>query len=206
MLLEVLRARLSNTTGMPLLGGPVAVFLDGNFVGTSAFSHLASAGEAFEVYLGPDQRLQVKRSLVRGDVEAIGIFSKQVRITNQWAIELANYSGRARQIVVHDQYPVSADPSIETELVGTSRSADRKDGNGLLAWRIDVPPGRRERFDFTYSLSVPRPMWERFEQQQTLDEAQRAAGQAVAQDASPAAAMPARARRMYNLESMIQKR
>ena len=203
-----LRARLQNATGMPLLGGPVAVFLDGNFVGTSAFSHRAAAGEDFDIYLGPDQRLQVKRTLLKGEVEGSGFFSKKVKITNQWQLEIANYSGKPRQVVVHDQYPVSADPSIEAELVGSSRATDRKDANGLLSWRCDVPPGRKERFDFSYSLTVPRAMWERFEAQQTAEENQVAnAAAPMALDAqAPAASMPSKARRMYNLEAMIQKR
>jgi uncharacterized protein (TIGR02231 family) len=204
-----LRARLQNGSGMPLLGGHVAVFLDGNFVGTSAFSHLAAAGEDFDIYLGPDQRLQVKRTLLKGEVEGSGIFSKKVTVTNQWQLELANYSGKSRQVVVQDQYPVSADPSIETRLVGSSRSPDRKDANGMLTWKCDVPQGKRERFDFTYSLTVTQALWDRFEQQQLAEERNREQASAPSADyAAPQAApaMPAKARRMYNLEMMIQKR
>ena len=213
-----LRAQLNNGTGMPLLGGNVSVFLDGNFVGIAAFSHLAAAGEDFHIYLGPDQRLQAKRTLLRGDVEGSGIFTKKVTVTNRWQIEIANYSGRTRQVVIQDQYPVSADPSIETKLVGLSRHPDRRDANGMLTWKIDVPQGKREQFDFTYSLTVTQAMWDRFEQQQLAEERrnaeQRQARYNFSDDqninaASPAAAppaMPAKARRMYNLEMMIQKK
>ncbi|MBI5480643.1 MAG: mucoidy inhibitor MuiA family protein [Deltaproteobacteria bacterium] len=210
-----LRAQLNNGTGIPLLGGNVSVFLDGNFVGIAAFSHLAAAGEDFHIYLGPDQRLQVKRTLLRGDVEGSGIFTKKVTVTNRWQIEIANYSGRTRQVVVQDQFPVSADPSIETRLVGTSRHPDRRDQNGMLTWKCDVPQGKREHLDFTYSLTVTQAMWDRFEQQQLAEERRQAnagyhfdsAAEAPAAAApSPAPAMPAKARRMYNLEMMIQKR
>ena len=211
-----LRARLHNGSGMPLMWGNVSVFLDGNFVGTSSFGHLAAAGEEFDIYLGPDQRLQVKRTLLSGDVEGSGIFTKKVTVTNKWQIEIANYSGRGRQVVVLDQFPISADPSIETKFVGASRHADRRDPNGMLTWKCDVPQGRRERFDFTYSLTVPQAVWDRFEQQQLAEERNRAEVQQRAQGHSsfdadlappaPAAAMPAKARRMYNLEMMIQKR
>jgi hypothetical protein len=214
-----LRAQLNNGSGMPLLGGNVSVFLDGNFVGVAAFSHLAAAGEDFHIYLGPDQRLQAKRTLLRGDVEGSGIFTKKVTVTNRWQIEIANYSGRARQVVIQDQYPVSADPSIETKLVGLSRHPERRDANGMLSWRIDVPQGKREHIDFTYSLTVTQAMWDRFEQMQLAEERRNSEQrQATRYDfaddqniphASPAAAppaMPAKARRMYNLEMMIQKK
>ena len=215
-----LRARLNNGTGMPLLLGKVSVFLDGNFVGTSAFSHLAAAGEDFDIYLGPDQRLQVKRTLLKGDVEGSGVFAKKVTITNQWQIEIANYSGKSRQLLIYDQFPVSADPSIETKFIGASRALD-KDANGLLTLRFDVAQGRREHFDFAYALTLPRTMWDRFEQQQAENERQRDRpqynfdGDSNAADLSksspppapiPAAAMPAKARQMYNLEHMIQRR
>ncbi|HEY3352096.1 MAG TPA: mucoidy inhibitor MuiA family protein [Polyangia bacterium] len=211
-----LRARLNNSSGMPLLGGGIAVFLDGNFVGTSAFGHLAAAGEDFDIYLGPDQRLQVKRTLLRGDVEGSGFFSKKVTVKNQWQIEIANYSGKSRQVIVLDQYPVSADPSIESGFAGSSRSLDRRDANGLLTWKLDVPQGKRETFDFSYALTVPREMWDRLEQQamqqQLAEERQKAQGQAAHgadynfAPASPAPAMPAKAKRMYNLEMMMNRR
>lgn len=216
-----LRARLNNGTGMPLLLGKVSVFLDGNFVGTSAFSHLAAAGEDFDIYLGPDQRLQVKRTLLKGDVEGSGVFTKKVTITNQWQIEIANYSGKSRQLLILDQFPVSADPSIETKFLGASRALDRKDANGQLAWKFEVAQGRREHFDFTYALTLPRTMWDRFDQQQAENERQRERSQSnfdgdlTGADLSksppppapsPAAAAPPKARQMYNLEQMIQRR
>jgi uncharacterized protein (TIGR02231 family) len=216
-----LRARLNNGTGIPLLLGKVSVFLDGNFVGTSAFSHLAAAGEDFDIYLGPDQRLQVKRTLLKGDVEGSGVFAKKVTITNQWQIEIANYSGKSRQLLIQDQFPVSADPSIETKFMGASRMVDYKDANGLLTWRFDVAPSKREHFDFAYALTLPRAMWDRFEQQQVENERQRErersqynfdADPSAADlsksppSPSPAAAAPPKARQMYNLEQMIQRR
>lgn len=213
-----LRARLNNGTGMPLFLGKVSVFLDGNFVGTSAFSHLAAAGEDFDIYLGPDQRLQVKRTLLKGDVEGSGVFAKKVTITNQWQIEIANYSGKSRQLLIYDQFPVSADPSIETKFMGASRTLDRKDANGLLTWRFDVTQGKREHFDFAYALTLPRAMWDRFEQQQVENERPRDRSQynfdadvvtgdlAKPSPAPSPAAPPAKARQMYNLEQMIQRR
>jgi hypothetical protein len=144
-------------------------------------------------------------------VEGSGFFSKKVTVKNQWQIEIANYSGRGRQVLVLDQYPVSGDPSIESGFSGSSRQLDRKDPNGLLRWKIDVPQGKREKLDFSYTLTVPRPMWDRLEQQAQAEERSRARTKSInfgADYASPAspAPMPSKARRVYNLEQMIQKR
>lgn len=212
-----LRARLNNGSGMPLLGGKVSVFLDSHFVGTSAFSHLAAAGADFDIYLGPDQRLQVKRTLLKGEVEGSGVFSKKVTISNQWQIEIANYSGKSRQLMIYDQFPVSADPSVEAKFLSASRALEHRDANGLLTWKFEVAQGKREHFDFAYSLTVPRAMWDRFEQQQVESERQRERAQTSYEadennvnlprsQAAPAAPMPAKARQMYNLEQMIQRR
>jgi uncharacterized protein (TIGR02231 family) len=204
-----LRARLQNSTGIPLLHGTVNLFLDGNFVGTSTFNNLAAAGEEFDIYLGPDQRLQVKRTLIRGDVEGSGLFSKKVTVKNQWQIELANFSGRPRQVVVLDQFPISGDPSIEAAFAGATRAPDRRDANGLLRWTVDVQHGRRERFDFSYTLTVPRPLWDRLEAQAAAQERAAAPGYGgQAAPPAPAAAPPspsrARPRRVYNLEQIFQ--
>lgn len=191
-----LKARLRNTSTMPLVWGTMNIFLDGSFAGSTVPAR-AAVGEEFDVHLGPDQRMTVQRTLLKGDVADAGILSNKVRIENQWQIEVTNHSKRARRVTVFDRYPVARDPAISTTLLGSSRRDLKADAGGILAVPVDVLAGGSAKFDFSYSLEIPQETWRRFEE--------AAAPEGPADDGSRAAPnAPAKARRMYDLERMLQ--
>jgi uncharacterized protein (TIGR02231 family) len=192
-----LRARLANTSGMPIFVGSVNIFLDGNYAGQSALPAQVAPGEQFELYLGADQRLRLKRSLLRGDVEGAGVFSKTVKVVNTWQVELSNYSRKKKQIALFDQYPVPADPVISTEFSGSSLPV-QQDANGILRWNIEVEPGQTKKFDFSYALSMPVEVWRRFvEGPQTGEDA-------MPMDDGPGQNQPRLQKKQYNLERMLK--
>lgn len=194
-----LKARIRNTGGSPILWGNMNIFLDGNFVGNQALRNRVAGGEEFDVYFGPDQRMQIKRTLVKGDVEGSGLFSKKVNIINKWQIELANYSKKNKQITIYDQYPVPADPNLAISFEGSSRKDVSADSNGILTWKLDLKPSEQMKFDFSYTLSIPRETWDSLLKQQEARYPQESQDYMQQKNApSPA--------RQYNLEKMFQKR
>lgn len=60
-----LGSRVTNAPGLQLLAGRVNVFLSGDFVGTSGIDN-AGPGEEFDLYLGVDENVKVKREQVEG--------------------------------------------------------------------------------------------------------------------------------------------
>lgn len=184
-----LKAKLRNSTGMPLVWGSMNIFLDGSFAGTTVPSR-AAAGEEFEVFMGADQRMSVKRTLLKGDITQAGLISSRVRIENKWQISITNHGRKPRRVVIQDQYPVSRDPAITTKLLESSRPLET-DAGGILTGTVDAQPGQSASLDFTYSLEIPQELWKSFEETRP--------------EPSPAEApAPARQRRMYDLEQMLQ--
>lgn len=196
-----LKARLKNTSAAPVMGN-LNAFLDGSYVGNVFLKNPAAVGEEFDVFLGPDQRMQLKRTLKRGDVERSGLFGGRVEVVNQWEIEVSNFTKKARQVTVYDQFPVAADPNITTKYVGASRAETQKDANGILNWKLDIKPGEKIKYDFTYSLTFPKETWENFTR--TYDKNVVNEEQYYDQMSNKPAAAPAP--RQYNLEKMLQKR
>ncbi|MBI3395779.1 MAG: mucoidy inhibitor MuiA family protein, partial [Spirochaetia bacterium] len=194
-----LKARLRNTTGMPLLWGTVNTFVDGSFTGSAALARRAAVGEEFEVFLGPDQRLVVKRTLMRGDVAGTGILSKKVEIQNQWEIEVANFTKKPRRVLVLDQFPITGDPLISTKFGGSSRTDVKTDANGMLTWNLEVRPGESQKFDFSYSMEIPTEIWDRLERRLKEADAKRGMNQQNDEE------LPSKSKRMYNLEKMFMK-
>jgi uncharacterized protein (TIGR02231 family) len=195
-----LKARLKNTSAAPVQGN-LNAFLDGSYVGNVTLKNAAAVGEEFDVFLGPDQRMQLKRTLKRGDVEKSGIFGGKVEVVNQWEIEVSNFTKKTRQVTVYDQFPVAGDPNISTKYIGASRAETQKDANGILNWKLDLKPGEKVKFDFSYSLTFPKETWEKFTR--AYDTGNATQEQNFYDQMSPAAAP---APRQYNLEKMLQKR
>ncbi|MBV6492043.1 MAG: hypothetical protein LDLANPLL_00032 [Turneriella sp.] len=196
-----LKAHLKNTSVAPLVG-TINTFLDGSYVGNITLSTPAAVGEEFDVFLGPDQRMRLKRTLKRGDVEKSGIFGGKVQVVNQWEIEVANFTKKSKQVFVYDQYPIAADPNISTEYVGASRNVDTKDANGILSWKIDLKASEQTKFNFTYSLTFPKEVWENFSHGYRDQKKRRYNDVQYYQNASPKAAP---VQQQYNIEKMLKR-
>ena len=203
-----LRARLRNSSSMPLLWGTVNVFLDGNFIGVSNFSHHAAVGEEFDIYLGTDQRFQAKRTIIKSEPKkSWGLGAEKVEIENQWQIEIANYSGKVRQLTVQDQIPVTADPNnIVVKFLKSSRENVVPDPNGILTWKIELKPGEKQKIDFSYAITIPQEVLNRFEQDaQSKGRARGIMNEDFLQkDESPNQIQ--KQNKMYNIEQMMRKK
>ncbi len=194
-----LKARLRNTSGMPLLWGNFNIFLDKKFVGTTKLRQRIAAGSEFDLFLGADQRMQLKRVLLLGEVEGSGVFTKSVEVVNKWQIEVANFTKKSKEIIIYDRYPVPADPAISTKFLGSNRSEVKKDENGILSWKLNVNSGQKIKVDFKYSISFPRDMWNKFVQAQEKASNELEADQFY----EPQKKSRPKQRRQYNLEQMF---
>ncbi len=203
-----LRARLRNSSAMPLLWGTVNVFLNGNFVGVSNFSQHAAVGEEFDIYLGSDQRFQAKRTIIKSEPKKTwGLGPEKVEIENQWQIEIANYSGKIRQIIVQDQIPVTADPNnIVVKFLKSSRENVLPDPNGILTWKIELKPGEKQKIDFSYAITIPQEVLNRFEQDaQNKGRARGIMNEDLMQQ-NEAPNQMQKQNKMYNIEQMLRKK
>ncbi|TGM58912.1 mucoidy inhibitor MuiA family protein [Leptospira adleri] len=193
-----LKAKFKNTTKMPLLWNDVKVFMDGSFIGSYTPGNRTAIGQEFEMYLGPDQRMKLKRTLVKGDVAGGGFLGKTVQIENQWQIEVSNFTKRPRQVTVYDQYPVAADPNISTKFLGSSHEGYKKDANGTLSWNLLIKPGEKEKFDFSYSIEIPQSMWTSLESVRNDRKTSNEIDDLREQNA------PASPKKIYNLERIFK--
>lgn len=189
-----LKAKMKNTTGRSLPAGKLSIYLDGNFTGESTMPGLIASKEEFELYLGVDQRMQVKRNLKRGNIESTGVFTKKVNVVNEWEFEVNNFTSKVKHLTVMDQFPVTMDPNIVTRFLGSSRKDVAQDQNGILTWTIDLNPGQNLKFDFAYELIVDKEIWDRIIASSPVR---------YQKNAAPNAAQEAM---QYNLDDMLQRK
>jgi len=159
-----LSAYANNTTDYPLLAGPMNTFLDDTFVAASSLKTVMP-GEKFELALGVDDGITVKRRLINRFTEDTGITNKTRRITYEFLITITNNKATAERVVFKEPTPVSRDEKIVVKLltpqekeVGTLANPKEvtREEDGKLVWRVNLKPG--EKREFPLKLSVEHPI------------------------------------------------
>jgi uncharacterized protein (TIGR02231 family) len=151
-----LRAKVKNTSEFALLPGTAAIFHDADFVGKTWLETVAP-NEEFDVQLGVDDRLKVKRELVRRAVDKTLIGNTR-RIQFAYKITLTSLLTAPTRVTVFDQLPVGRHESIKVKLQDTQpRPAEQSDLN-ILKWELTLDPQRKLDLAFAYTVEHPREM------------------------------------------------
>ena len=158
-----LSAYANNTTDSPLIAGPMNTFLDDTFIAASRLKTVMP-GENFELALGVDDAIAVKRRLVNRFTEDTGLTNKSRRVTYEILVTLTNNKSTPERVVFKEPTPVSRDEKIVVKLltpqereVGslTNPREISREEDGKLVWRVNLKPG--EKREFSLKLSVEHP-------------------------------------------------
>lgn len=149
-----LTAKVANTSEYPLLGGALNVFLDETFVASSALATVMPA-EPFDLALGADEGITVKRKLNNRFTEDTGLVSKSRRITYDVTITVQNQKKTAEKITVQDQVPVSRHEKIVVKVLAPDAREAKPDAAGLLKWVLTLNPGEKRELPLKVSVEHP---------------------------------------------------
>jgi len=158
-----LSASATNTSDYPLLAGPMNTFLDETFVAASSLKTVMP-GEKFDLALGVDDGISVKRRIVNRFTEDTGLTNKSRKVTYEILVTLTNNKATAERVVFKEPTPVSRDEKIVVKLltpqereVGslTTPKEVTREEDGKLVWRVSLKPG--EKREFSLKLSVEHP-------------------------------------------------
>jgi len=158
-----LNANAINTTDYPLLAGPMNTFLDDTFVAASSLKTVMPS-EKFDLALGVDDGITVKRRLVNRFTEDTGLTSKTRRTTYEILVTITNNKKTTEQVAFKEPTPVSRDEKIVVKLqtpqeqeIGTSASPKEvtREEDGKLVWRVSLKPGEKREFPLKISVEHP---------------------------------------------------
>ncbi len=149
-----LTAKVANTSEFPLLGGAMAVFLDGTFVATSALRTVMPE-EKFELALGVDEGISVKHKRVKRFAEDTGLTNSGKRVTYEYLLTLQNNKKAAVRVVVADQIPVSRNEKIVVKQLAPDAKEFKPTAEGALKWTLDLKPGEKRELTVKFSLDHP---------------------------------------------------
>ncbi len=152
-----LKARVVNETSFPLLSGDANVFFDGNFVSTTRIP-LVIPTESFDLYLGIDEGIKIKREMIEKFSDETGVLNKKQRIEYRYKILVENFRRTDQKITVLDQFPVSLNDVIDVKVSDISpapqyKSEEKK--KGIMRWVLKLGPLSNEEIRFKYEVKYP---------------------------------------------------
>jgi uncharacterized protein (TIGR02231 family) len=147
------RAKLTNQSDFLLLAGAASLFLDGDFVGTLPLKRIAPR-EEFELTLGVDDRVTVKRELKARDVDKKLIGDRR-RLRVAYEIEVKNWRSAPIDLELRDQFPVARHEQIKVKLESCDPKPIEATELGELKWRLTVAPNATQTSRFEFSIEQP---------------------------------------------------
>jgi len=147
------RAKLTNQSDYLLLAGPASLFVEGDFVGTLPLKRIAPR-EEFELTLGVDDRITVKRELKARDVDKKLIGDRR-RLRVAYEIEVKNWRTVPIDLEVRDQFPVSRHEQVKVKLEACDPKPIEQTDLNELKWRFTLEPNAKTSARFEFSIEQP---------------------------------------------------
>ena len=151
-------AKFKHDSETPLFGGPMRVFVDGAFAGSTELPELLPGTEAV-LPMGPDRQVEVIAIDQGGERGREGFLTSRNTELTDYLFEIVNRHSEATEVEVVDYYPVARDERIDVSVPDGATEPDEKDLDdrpGVVAWRKELAPGERWRISHQYEVSYPR--------------------------------------------------
>lgn len=148
------RAKLSNTTGAPLLPGSVSLYVGDDYIGQNRLDYTPNGAEV-ELILGVEERVSVKRELTRREVDK-RLLRDVRQLVYGYEIRLENLQPAPARVTVQDQYPVSRHEQIKVRLDRIEPEPVEQTDLNILKWQLELAPGEKRTIRYEYQIEHPR--------------------------------------------------
>jgi hypothetical protein len=152
-----IRARLRNTPRTELLPGTMNIFCNSDFIGTREIPFV-SPSEEFEVYLGSDPGIQIRRQIERERKSKGGVIAKVQRRGIRVVTTVHNKRTDERPIVLIERMPVSRHKEIRVKDSKFKPDPKKKNRNGIITWSFSLRPKEKREISYSYTVEYPRGM------------------------------------------------
>jgi uncharacterized protein (TIGR02231 family) len=149
------------TADKELLGGPMNVHFGTRFVGKT-FLKEKKAGETFDLNLGADREVKIKRKKIKDKVKEtfFGKFERNTVVrTMVFKITAENLKDKPLTMNIIDSVPVSRTDKIKVEDVKIKPEPTERnyqDKEGVHCWSFGLKPKEVKEIDISFVVSYPR--------------------------------------------------
>ncbi len=149
-----LAARARNAQQFPLLPGAVALFIGGDYVGTTNLAGVP-VEEEFSLPFGVDSGVTIDRTLAERHVARV---NGRDEVSIRYDYRLSNHRDRAVDVVVLDHLPVSRSQGLTVQTTPNTRAfSSRREGDapGVIRWNVRLTPSESERWNLGVIVRSP---------------------------------------------------
>lgn len=151
-----LKAYITNSTDMPFLAGPAAIFYDHSYISTTQIQDI-SPQEHFEVNLGIDPAVKIDYKPLHRRRDTGGA-SKMNSQTFSHKIIVTNTRPAEADVIVQDQYPKSNDDKIRVRLI--EPNAEEGPNHAVndahnIEWRAIVKSNHATEIPYSFAVDWP---------------------------------------------------
>ena len=152
-----LQADTRNASDYPLLPGTLNTYLGNTFVASGQL-RAVMPGETFELALGGDEAMSIKRKLVNRYTDYTGLTGGRKRITYEFRIDAQNNHKTEQRLQFKDQLPISRNEQIKVALLEPEGQAAAREDDGKLLWDWQLKPGEKRSTTFKFSVEYPKEL------------------------------------------------
>ena len=152
-----LQADTRNTSDYPLLPGPLNTYLGNTFVASGQL-RAVMPGETFELALGGDEAMSIKRKLVNRYSDYTALTGGRKRITYEFRIDAQNNHKTEQRLQFKDQLPISRNEQIKVALLEPEDQSFAREDDGKLLWDWQLKPGEKRSTTFKFSVEYPKEL------------------------------------------------
>jgi len=150
-----LRGKMANSTDFVFLPGQANTYVGEEFTGSTWLSSIAPQ-ESTEVSFGVDERVKVKRELVKSFKSKGGLFAKTEKQQFVYKTTVENYQPKAIDIEIVEQVPVSQQGEIKVSVTKVEpRFLEEDKDKGTYTWKPRLEPKAKFEINFEFQVEYP---------------------------------------------------
>lgn len=144
-----------------LLSGPLNVYFAGRYIGKT-FLKEKRAGEEFQLSLGADREVMVKREKIKDKIKEtfLGKIERNTIIrTLAYKITVENIKSKPVRLKVLDSIPVSKTDKVEVKDLKISPDPTEKnylDKEGVMLWEYTLEPEVKQEINIEFVVTYPK--------------------------------------------------
>lgn len=146
-------AQLVNWEQYNLLEGQANVFFEGTFIGNTFFDTRYMV-DTLEISLGRDKGVKVERKKSK-DYKKRQVVGNDNIAYRDWNIAVRNAKPQAIDIIIEDQFPVSADSKIVVSQEEKS-GGNLNENTGVVSWPFRLEPSATKNLQLKYKVKYPK--------------------------------------------------
>ncbi|MBS4015155.1 MAG: mucoidy inhibitor MuiA family protein [Candidatus Latescibacteria bacterium] len=151
-----LNGKLKNSSDNVFLAGPGNTYVGGEFTGATYIQTIAPE-ESTQISFGTDERVKIKRELVKTFVSSGGLLSKKEKKEFEYKTTVENLHNREITIKIVEQIPVSQHKDIDVKVTKLEPSGYEENKNlGSFSWTSKLQPQQKFIINLNYFVEYPK--------------------------------------------------